>query len=141
MDFVGLYRADALERIEWARTGVMARDLAAIGRRMGLSNERLYGLLGLPRSTTDRKVREDRSLSRDEGERLIGLARLIGQVEAIVAESGEPAGFDAPSWLAGWLEQPLPALGGRTPGEFIDTAEGQALVGDMLGRIQTGAYA
>lgn len=141
LGFVGLYRAEPLERIEWARRGVMARDVAAVGQRMGLSQERLYALLGLSRSTVDRKVREDRPLSRDEGERLIGLARLIGQIEVIVAESGEPAGFDAPSWLAGWLAQPLPALGGRAPGELIDTAEGQALVAEMLGRIQSGAYA
>lgn len=141
LDFVTLFRAEPVERIAWVKAGVMARDLTPIGQRMALSNERLFALLGLSRSTVDRKVREDKPLSRDEGERVLGIARLVGQAAAMVAESGEPAGFDAPKWLAGWLAQPLPALGSRAPGDFMDTAEGQALVADLLGRLQSGAYA
>lgn len=138
---VALYRAEPLERIELVKAGVMARDVPVLGRRMDLSNERLYAVLGLSRSTVDRKVREDKPLSRDEGERVLGLARLIGQVDAMVAESGNAAGFDAAPWLARWLDEPLPALGGRPPSDYMDTAEGQTLVADMLLRLQSGAYA
>jgi len=39
-------------------------------------------------------------------------ARLIGQVQAMVEQSGNPEGFDAAHWLGAWLDEPLPALGG-----------------------------
>lgn len=38
---------------------------------------------------------EERVSSRGESERLPGIARLVGQVEKIVCESGEPRGIDA----------------------------------------------
>ena len=69
------------------------------------------------------------------------MALLVGQVREMVAESGDPAGFDAALWLARWLQRPLPALGGRRPAEFMDTADGQSLVSTMVARMQTGAYA
>ncbi|CAN5919172.1 hypothetical protein BH11PSE8_BH11PSE8_46960 [soil metagenome] len=76
----------------------------------------------------------------DEGLRELGIARLVGQVQALVEESGNPEGFNAAEWIAGWLERPLPALGGRKPAEFMDTAEGQAMVANILERAQSGAY-
>ncbi|MFN3458076.1 MAG: antitoxin Xre/MbcA/ParS toxin-binding domain-containing protein [Novosphingobium sp.] len=69
------------------------------------------------------------------------MTALIGQVEAIVAESGDPKGFDAPEWLSRWLREPLPALGGTPPVALLDTMEGQAMVAEALARIQSGAYA
>ena len=59
----------------------------------------------------------------------------------MVDQSGRPDGFDARQWLSEWLEQPLPALGGRRPVEFLDTMEGQSLVYAFLVRMQGGAYA
>ncbi|MCV2357037.1 MbcA/ParS/Xre antitoxin family protein [Paucibacter sp. B2R-40] len=72
--------------------------------------------------------------------RLVGKARLVGQVQQMVAESGDQEGFDAAAWVEQWLESPLPALGGRKPATFMDTTDGQALVATLLARMQTGAY-
>jgi uncharacterized protein (DUF2384 family) len=58
----------------------------------------------------------------------------------MVDESGDPAGFNAPVWLAAWLERPLRALGGRRPAELMDTPEGQSIVSDVVARMQSGAY-
>ena len=44
-------------------------------------------------------------------------------------------------WLSGWLRTPVPALGGTRPIDLIDTMEGQALVSQVLTRMQSGAYA
>jgi uncharacterized protein (DUF2384 family) len=79
-------------------------------------------------------------LSQDESERALGIARLIGLVEKIVGESGEPAGFDAARWTAAWLERPNNALAGKTPGDFMDTADGRALVAGLVAQMQSGAY-
>ena len=65
---------------------------------------------------------------------------LVAQVQAMVAESGEPAGFDAAQWVAGWLHQGFPALDGKTPADFMHTAEGRQLVSQLLAQAQSGAF-
>lgn len=132
-----------LERVELVRDGVPAALLSYLADRMGISRDKLYQTIGLPRSTGDRKVRSGQRLDADQGERAIGLARLLGQVEQMLAESGSEAveDFDAAAWLAAWLDEPVPALGGRRPGELMDTAEGRALVSRTLRQMQSGAYA
>ena len=69
------------------------------------------------------------------------MVRLVGQVEAMIQESGDPAGFDATSWMSRWLQEPLPSLGGARPIDLMDTMEGQALVSTALAQAQSGAYA
>ena len=59
-------------------------------------------------------------------------ADLVHQVEKIVTESGNPEGFDAGQWLAAWMERSVPALGGKRPAEYMDTAEGRALISQLL---------
>lgn len=66
---------------------------------------------------------------------------LLRTVEAIVAESGEPAGFNAVVWLDDWLHHPLLALGGRLPVEYLDSDEGYRLLVQLLRQMQSGTYA
>lgn len=141
LNFVELYRADPMERVDLVKHGVPARSVEEIARRMAVSKERLVGTLGLARATVDRKARDGQRLSAQESSRVVGVARLVGQVQAMVDESGDTHGFDAAHWVARWLEEPLPALGGRRPAELMDTFEGQAIVSDLLARAQSGAYA
>jgi putative toxin-antitoxin system antitoxin component (TIGR02293 family) len=135
------YRADPLDRIALIRRRVPAAYVVTLTRSMQISRERLYRTLGLARATMDRKIQRRQRLSQEEGERILTVARLIGQADHMVQESGDPTGFDAPRWTAEWLEHPHPALGGRTPGELLDTADGRALVSDLLAQQQSGAYA
>jgi uncharacterized protein (DUF2384 family) len=97
--------------------------------------------LRLSRATVNRKVRSEGTLSQDESERVLGMASLIGQVQTMVEESGQMEGFNAAEWLAHWLFQPLPALGGNTPASFMDSIEGQKMVSNLLAMTQSGAYA
>jgi putative toxin-antitoxin system antitoxin component (TIGR02293 family) len=136
-----LYHATGLERVQLIRQGVPASRLEKIVRRMHIPKERLYATLRLPRSTVDRKIRNNETLSAEHSERVIGLERLIGQVEAMVAQSGDPRGFDPSRWIGEWLERPLPALGGAKPADFMDTMQGQELVARLLAQAQSGAYA
>jgi putative toxin-antitoxin system antitoxin component (TIGR02293 family) len=139
--YAGLYDASKLDRIGIVKTGLPARVLTTLADDMHVTRECLYRWLGIARATANRKVKADEILSQDESERALGLARLIGLVEKIVAESGEPAGFDAAQWTAVWLEQPNKALGSKAPGEFMDTADGRALVAGLVAQMQSGAYA
>lgn len=141
MNFLTLYQADAMERIGMVKRGVSAGTVDVLAKRMAIPKERLVVTLGLARATVDRKARENKPLSSDDSSRLLGMARLVGQVQAMVEESGNSEGFNAAEWVAQWLERPLPALGGRRPAEFMDTADGQGLISGLMARLQTGTYA
>jgi putative toxin-antitoxin system antitoxin component (TIGR02293 family) len=135
------YRANPLDRIAIIRGRVPAAYVLSLTHRMQISKERLYSTLHLARATVDRKIQRRQRLSQEESERILAVVGLIGQVETLVQESGNPVGFDAPRWTAEWLQRPHPALGGRTPGELLDTADGRTLIGDLLAQQQSGAYA
>jgi putative toxin-antitoxin system antitoxin component (TIGR02293 family) len=138
------YRAwwdiERVDRIEIVKAGLPARWLTTLADDMQVTREQLFAWLGLARATANRKIKADELLSQDESERVLGLARLIGQVQRVVDESGEPAGFDAAAWTAGWLARSNPALGGRKAGEYMDTADGRALVSGLIAQMQSGAY-
>jgi putative toxin-antitoxin system antitoxin component (TIGR02293 family) len=140
LNFLELHDAEPMERVEMVRAGLRSTLPAEIAARMGVSRERVYAMLGLPRATVERKVREGKPLATSEGSRVLGLARLIGLVERIVLESGNPEGFDAAVWLGDWLDRKVPALGGRRPGDLLDTDEGRDLVARLLLSVQSGAY-
>ena len=76
-----------------------------------------------------------------EADRDRAKGRLVRRVQAIVEESGNPEGFDAVQWTDAFLLRPMPALGGKTPNEFMDTEDGQALIENLISRMQSGGYA
>jgi len=145
-NYVAVYEASlstqgAMSVIRAIREGVPASDLTRLAESMGTTKEQLIKTLDLPRATVDRKARAHQNLSSEQSERVLGMARLVGQVQALVESSGDPRGFSAAQWVAQWREQPSPALGGRRPAELMDTLAGQRIVSDLVARMQSGAYA
>jgi putative toxin-antitoxin system antitoxin component (TIGR02293 family) len=138
---LAFYRASAVERVNIVKRGVPASYVVTLTNRMAISKEKFYGTIGLARATVDRKVRHNQRLNQDESERVMGVARLVGHAQSLVQESGGPEKFDAARWLAAWLDRPHPALGGKRPGGYMDTAEGRSLVSDLLAQQQSSAYA
>jgi putative toxin-antitoxin system antitoxin component (TIGR02293 family) len=141
LQLVELFRADPMDRVTLVKAGVPATDFVVLAAHMNMAKERLASTLGLARATVDRKIRDNKMLSPDESSRVLGLASLVGQVQSLVAESGQPQDFDAGAWVSHWLEQPVPALGGRRPAELMDTPEGQGIVSRLVAQMQSGAYA
>lgn len=139
--FRDVYTASPEDRIRMIRLGMPAAEAKRLGQVLGVEQKSFYHALGLKTATINRKIAQSEQLSSDESERLLGLAKLIGQVEVLVAEAGDPEGFNAAEWISRWLREPLPALGGTAPIDLLDTMEGQALVSEALARIQGGAYA
>ncbi len=133
--------SDAAVRMDLVRHGVPARAVAALADVLAMSRDELTRELGLARATVERKLRDGGRLGQAESERVLGMTRLIAQVQRVVNESGDPAGFDAPRWVAGWLQTPAPALGGRPPIAYMDTAEGRGVVSQLVDQMQSGAYA
>lgn len=136
-----LHETEPTVRMELVRAGLPAQAVVSLAEALDMSRERLTRELDIPRTTVTRKLKTGGRLGVAESERVLGVARLIGQVQQIVEESGDPEGFDAARWVAEWLERPLPALDGRPPIEFMDTAEGRDVVFGLVARMQSGAYA
>jgi putative toxin-antitoxin system antitoxin component (TIGR02293 family) len=141
LSFATIYRVEPIDRIKLIRDGVPARYINVISDSMGITKETLFKFLNLPKSTIGKKSVANQMLPIEQGERLIGMAKLVGQVESMITESGKPDGFDAAKWVASWLEKPSPALGGEKPSAYLDTVSGQEMISDLLAKIQTGAYA
>ncbi len=133
--------SNTLDRIQLVREGVAAQAVASLADVLDMSRDSLVRSLGLARATVERKLRSGGRLGVAESERVLGVTLLISQIQQIVSESGNADEFDAAAWVSQWIESPVPALGGRTPIEFMDTAEGRAIVSGLLARMQSGAYA
>jgi putative toxin-antitoxin system antitoxin component (TIGR02293 family) len=141
LDGTQLNRLDPQARIAVIRQGIQASMIGNLSSRMGMSKENLLSSLGLSRATISRKEKNQTVLSKDESERVLGVETLIGMVQTMVEQSGDPEGFEAAHWLSDWLSKPLPALAGATPASYMDTFEGQKLVAELLAMTQSGAYA
>lgn len=141
LDYVQLFRAAPLDRIKLVKSRLPASQAKTIISDLAMPAGSASRALHLSVSTLNRKAKAREALTQDESERVLGLARLIGQVQAMVDELGDPSGFDARAWTARWLSEPLPALAGARPLDLMDTMEGQSLVSETLARIQSGAYA
>jgi putative toxin-antitoxin system antitoxin component (TIGR02293 family) len=141
LPYVEIYRAAPVDRIRLIKDGVPAAKAKAMIADLQFDQQVLLAALHLSTATVNRKAARGEPLAPDESERVIGLARLVGQLQAMVEESGDPEGFDALGWLSAWLREPLPALGGSRPIDLLDTMEGQALLARTLGQMQSGSYA
>lgn len=144
LDFIRLHRATPVERIGLIRKGVNAADFKVFVSRLDVQQEKIFTMLDIATATVNRKASRNEALSREDSEKVLGMAKLIGQVEAMLEASGEPAlihDFDAARWLTHWMEEPVPALGGASPSDYMDTIEGQEMIAKLLALMQTGAYA
>ncbi|WP_428390578.1 antitoxin Xre/MbcA/ParS toxin-binding domain-containing protein [Lichenicoccus sp.] len=139
--FVTLYTAPVLTQVEWVKSGIGARDAKIILDQLRVPRGEALSALQIPAATVNRKAKTNASLSLAEGERVLGVGRLLGQVQTMVRESGNPEGFNASAWLSAWMSAPVPALGGARPLDLMNTMTGQALVSQVLSQMQSGAYA
>ena len=139
--FVTLYKAPVLTQVEWVKSGLGARDAKVILGQLRVPQGDALTALHIPVATVNRKAKTNAPLSPAEGERVLGFGRLLGQLQTMVRESGNPEGFDAAAWLSTWMTEPVPALGGARPLDLMDTMTGQALVSQVLAQMQSGAYA
>ena len=139
--YVALYREEPLERIARIKRGVPAAEAKRIFADLQVGQGEATKALKLSPATINRKAQLDKPLTADESERVIGMAKLVGQLQAMMEDAGDAKGFDAMAWLSQWLREPIPALGGVRPFDLMDTMEGQALVSRTLAQMEGGAYA
>lgn len=68
------------------------------------------------------------------------IVRMTALVQRMIEESGDPIGFDARTWVEGWLFQVNPALGGQLPIAVMAQPEGEAILCTLLLRAQSSTY-
>jgi putative toxin-antitoxin system antitoxin component (TIGR02293 family) len=144
LDFRKAYHSSSGDRIQVIKAGVSAKKVYALAIALKISQDVMMKRLGLSKSTVSRKAQADDTLTADQSERVLGMAKLLGLVQTIVDESGDSdlaKDFDAAAWLEAWLSQPNPALGGALPSTYLDTHEGQEILGTLIAQMQSGAYA
>ncbi len=141
LSYLTVYRASPLERIAMIKNGVAATEAKRLFADLAIGQGAAFKALNLSTATVNKRAKLGEILPIDESERVLGCAKLVGQLEAMIEESGDPTDFDAAAWLARWLTEPLPAFGGTRPADLMDTMEGQNLVSAALAKLQTGTYA
>lgn len=73
-------------------------------------------------------------------ERSLAVEEIVNHVVKMVAEHGNGEEFNSREWVNRWLDLHVPALGGKPRG-YLGTAEGRALVKNVLDMSWSGAYA
>ena len=121
LSYITVYRASPLERIEMIRRGILASEAKRIFADLPVGQGAGFKALKLSTATVNKKAKHGDTLSPEESERIVGFAKLLGQLEAMIQDSGDPTNFDARAWMARWLTEPLPALGGTRPADLVDT--------------------
>jgi uncharacterized protein (DUF2384 family) len=121
------------ERCRIVEEGLRLSVVTHLAERMAVTQLELTEWLGISAEFFGHLVRGERSLPPTPSERILGLLRLVGQIEtAVQEESGDQKSFNAPRWMAAWLVQPTSALGGRRPAEFVAMADGREMLSDLL---------
>ncbi len=123
------FKGDTSEMIKGMRMGTPASVIPDLANRFGMSQDRLFEVLRLPRSTLKGRISKSEVLSASEQDRMYRADRVWSRaVEVLVDEEAARS----------WLGQNNRSLGGEAPLSLLDTEVGYELVLDTLGRIEYG---
>lgn len=119
-----------LEQVETIRKGMAAQVFDQLAVLLGVGKEALAEKLNINAQTL--RKRKSRVLSAGEAEKSLRVARIFAFAEEVLG-SEENART--------WLNQQIPALGGKRPLDLLDTDVGAQEVTNLLGGIKWGMYA
>lgn len=142
-DFVRFVRAaSTMELMRIERDGVPPQLFTFLAEQLRLPLQDVFRITGVARSTGMRKLAAREALRGAPAQAALGITQLLAQAQEMLAHSTseQAAGFDAARWFGAWIGRAQPALGGRTPAEFMDTATGIDTVRRLLGALESGSY-
>ncbi|HEX7261525.1 MAG TPA: antitoxin Xre-like helix-turn-helix domain-containing protein [Luteolibacter sp.] len=125
-----LREPEAIYMIEKVRDGLPFAEFHTMQELLGVTEERLGALLGMPRATLHRRKKAG-TLDRAASDRLARYARLMSH--AIAALGGIES-------ARSWLTAPAVAFNGECPLDFADTEIGAREVDALLGRLEHGVF-
>lgn len=112
------------------RDGLPISEFYTLQEMLGLTEERLAGLLGMSRVTLHRR-KAGGSLDRAVSDRLVRYARLLTRAETV---------FGSIASARAWLAAPALAFHDESPLDFADTEVGAREVEALLGRLEHGVF-
>jgi putative toxin-antitoxin system antitoxin component (TIGR02293 family) len=133
--------ASGIELYDAVEAGVPAWTVDVIAESTGKPSTSVMEMLGLSATTFRRKDEAKEPLPDVVGHRVMGWLRIAATLRRLLEESGDPdalASFDLATWLAEWMRQSLPALGGKSPAEMLRNPEGLRAVEQLIERMRGG---
>jgi len=121
--------------------GVPTYLVNVIAGATGEAVTNVMDIIGVSQTTFRRKEEANEPLPDVAGHRVMGFLRVVATLRRLLEESGDPErlkDFDLDAWVAQWMREPLPELGGKTPAEMLRNPEGQRAVEQVLERMRGG---
>ncbi|MEN9868983.1 MAG: hypothetical protein RL748_4573 [Pseudomonadota bacterium] len=126
------FRGNVSDVISGMRSGISAQVAPDVAQRLGLSQDKLFETLRLPKSTMKARLGKAQTLSPVEQDRMFRADRLWQRALSV---------FEDESATRAWIKRENRTLGGEAPLALLDTEAGYELVLDTLGRIEYGVVA
>lgn len=123
------FRGNVSDIIAGMRNGISAQIAPDVAQRLGLSQDKLFETLRLPKSTMKARLGKAQLLSPVEQDRMYRADRLWERALAV---------FEDEDACRAWIKRENRTLGGEAPLALLDTEAGYELVLDTLGRIEYG---
>ena len=124
--------------------GVPTYLVNVIAGTMGEPIAAVMDLIGVSETTFRRKEEAGEPLPEAAGHRVMGLLRVVATLRKLLEQSGDAEqlkNFDLEGWVAQWMREALPELGGKTPAEMLRNPEGQRAIEEVLERMRGGLAA
>jgi putative toxin-antitoxin system antitoxin component (TIGR02293 family) len=121
--------------------GVPTELVHVIAGATGQSAGSVMDLIGVSPTTFRRKEEAREPLPEVAGHRVMSFLRVTATLRRLLDESGDVERlreFDLDAWVAAWMVEPLPELGGKTPAEMLKNPEGLRAVEQVLERMRGG---
>ena len=120
----------SLAQVETIRQGIATQVFEQIATAIGIGKETLARKLNINAQTL--RKRRSRILSADEAEKSLRVARVFAQASEVLGSEDK---------ARQWLNDQIPALGGKRPLDLLDTDVGTQEVVNLLHCIKWGMYA
>jgi len=141
LSYVDIDQMSSTDFFKHVIDGVSSKAIQDLAFDMEVSQSALCKMLGLSPSAISRKIKTGKHLSATEGELVLGLGKLIGQLKALYNDSGEIQDFKTTTWLASWFQEPVPAFSGVKPVKYLCSIAGQQYVGKLIRQAIHCSYA
>ncbi|MET0963947.1 MAG: antitoxin Xre/MbcA/ParS toxin-binding domain-containing protein [Noviherbaspirillum sp.] len=126
------FEGNVSDVIRIMRRGMSAQVVPDVAARLGISQDKLFERLRLPKSTMKSRIGNKQPLSATEQDRMYRADRVWNRALAVLEDENA---------ARSWITRDNRSLGGESPLALLDTEAGYELVLDTLGRIEYGVVA
>jgi len=119
-----------MEKMEVVENGISKESLESLKALAGLDYDQLARILNVARATLINKKSPER-FNTDLSDKIMSLADIFSYGFQV---------FEDKDRFRLWIRTPLKALGGKAPGDLLNTSFGREEVRNLIGRMEYGVY-